>query len=95
MEQDNYDWIFGESPKVNIESNELKVGDTVRIKSIDWYNQNKNAEGAVNVFCTFTRCMSEYCGKEYEITNIITDFDRKIYHLNTPGHWNFSEEMFE
>lgn len=96
MKQDNFDWLFNDSPEVNIEIPELKIGDTVRIKSIDWYNQNKDENGYVNLFCTFTKSMSEYCGKEYTILKIIDTGDgNKVYYLNTPCHWNFSEEMFE
>jgi hypothetical protein len=42
---------------------EYKVGDRVRIKSIDWYNQYKGLDG--NIACdyhTFTKEMSKFCG---------------------------------
>ncbi len=41
----------------------FKVGDKVRIKSIDWYNMNKNADGFVH--CgdrVFDNYMSVFCG---------------------------------
>lgn len=39
-----------------------KVGDKVRIKSLDWYNENKNADGFVH--CgdrVFDNYMSVFC----------------------------------
>ena len=42
-----------------------KKGDKVKIKSLDWYNANKNSEGAIifNDFRIFDESMSEFCGK--------------------------------
>ena len=48
-----------------------KAGDRVRIKSLEWYNSNKDENGNVyprpDVFLYFAEGMSEYCGKECEI----------------------------
>lgn len=44
----------------------LKKGDIVRIKSLDWYNNNKDEKGNVTVTgysCSFTKVLSELCGK--------------------------------
>lgn len=44
----------------------FKVGDIVRIKSLDWYNNNKDEKGNVTVTgysCSFTKALSELCGK--------------------------------
>ena len=44
----------------------FKVGDRVRIKSLDWYNENKNKFGKVwtsDGEIPFDKCMSEWCGK--------------------------------
>lgn len=40
-----------------------KVGDKVKIKSLDWYNKNKDSVGYVYVGCYFCPEMSKYCGK--------------------------------
>lgn len=48
---------------------EYKLGDKVKIKSFDWYNENKDAFGFV--FCNhicFDEKMSEFCGKTVTIT---------------------------
>ena len=45
--------------------NNYKVGDKVRVKSLDWYNTNKNSEGTIifNGFRIFDEDMSKFCGK--------------------------------
>jgi hypothetical protein len=53
-----------------------KVGDKVRIKSLEWYNKNKgNADKTNSVWCEddgawFFYHMSQYCGKIMTITNV-------------------------
>ena len=50
---------------------EYKVGDKVRIKSVDWYNENKDADGFVR--CgdrVFDNYMSEFCGSIVTIVGI-------------------------
>lgn len=55
--------------------NKYKIGDKVRIKSIEWYNQNKEEHGLIindaeesNVFCSG---MSPYCGRELTVKAIL------------------------
>ena len=51
----------------------FKVGDKVKVKSLSWYNSNKNHYGFVNDDnCSepFSNKMAEYCGKVLEITAI-------------------------
>ena len=70
------------------------VGDKVRIKSIDWYNVNKNKTG--NVPCReydFVSDMSVFCGK---ILTIDIDFEDGTYLMkeDTDG-FVFADEMIE
>ena len=66
-----------------------KVGDTVRIKSIDWYNKNRNSLGRVNGFMPE---MYEYLGKEA----IIVKCYECSYELNIDHHfWSWDDEMFD
>ena len=67
-----------------------KVGDKVRIKSLDWYNNvNKTRNG---FFCDFTAKMSEYCGK----TSTIVKVGRCHYELDIDdGDWYWTDEMFD
>ena len=51
----------------------FKIGDTVRVKSLEWYNENKNERGFINqppsTLC-FNSFMSTICGFEIEISQI-------------------------
>jgi hypothetical protein len=82
-----------------------KIGDKVRIKSIEWYNQNKDSFGLVlsdndtNVFFCYN--MQKHCGEELTVRHIsengryvLTDMNegsgtRELY------MWSWSEWMFE
>ena len=69
------------------------VGDRVRIKSIDWYNNNKNNKGVI--VCgseSFTHPMSYFCNK---VVNIITIQDDCYRILEDDGDWYWTDEMIE
>lgn len=70
-----------------------KVGDKVRIKSIDWYNKYKNNEGHIK--CgkeSFVEDMSEYCAQIATIKAI----SNNRYCLNIDEElWNWTDDMFE
>ena len=82
-----------------------KVGDRVRIKSIDWYNENKDKNGnivfsskvphfalCVNVRTVFTKDMVKYCGKVVTIENVWT----ANYSIVEGTHRDyFTDEMIE
>lgn len=58
--------------KKNMET-KFKEGDVVRIKSLDWYNNNKDKNGNVVVIgysCSFTKALSEFCGKCFVIEKV-------------------------
>lgn len=56
----------------------FKVGDKVRVKSLEWYNENKNADGNVrkdeNSGIFFAEGMTYWCGKIVQIKKINSDF---------------------
>ena len=62
-----------------------KVGDKVRIKSLDWYNENKNRYGDINYGCEteilFTSEMSSFCGQVATITRVRYIGGVRFYHL--------------
>jgi hypothetical protein len=58
-----------------------KVGDRVRIKSIDWYNENKNKFGSVWGHYPFDKDMSKYCGKVMTISHIRGDHYTMVENL--------------
>ena len=68
----------------------FKVGDSVQVKSLAWYVDNKNSLGKVDVPCCFTRAMSEYCGRVFTIERVNSSY----YNLAGVG-FMWSDEMFE
>ena len=80
----------------------LELGQKVTIKSLEWYDSNKNAHTGVLPLSTesFVSDMSEYCGKTATIVDVFKDFDGEgdiMYRIdldNSRG-WNWTDEMFE
>lgn len=68
-----------------------KVGDRVIVKSLDWYNENKDVYGNVSVPCCFVRAMSQYCGKVVTIRRI----NLRSYGIEESYDYSWSDEMFE
>lgn len=70
-----------------------KVGDKVKIKSLDWYNENKDEtddiECSNNIW--FYREMSKFCGKVMTISHIRADHYTMVEDL--VGYW--TDEMIE
>lgn len=70
-----------------------KVGDRVKIKSLNWYNYNKEHYNRVcGGYLDFVSNMSEYCGKEATITEVVNDY----YRIDIDNkHWKWLDYMFE
>ena len=72
-----------------------KVGDKVRIKSLEWYNENKNAYMNVahdDYSNSFVQLMADYCGMEANITEV----EGSYYILDVDnGDWWWKDFMFE
>lgn len=70
-----------------------KVGDKVKIKSLDWYNANKTEGGEVHLESgVFVQLMSKYCGNFATITYVYS----YGYSLDIDGgKWIWIDEMFE
>ena len=55
-----------------------KVGDKVRIKSLDWYNENKDKKGLIDADAGggfyFDKDMSRWCGSTMTILKVYDDF---------------------
>lgn len=70
-----------------------KVGDKVRVKSLDWYNANKNQNGhVINLGSYFVHEMSKLCGKLVTI-NSVAEY---CYHINEDEYkYNWTDDMFE
>ena len=78
--------------------NKYKIGNKVRVKSLDWYMLNKDEYGNV-VFSgdvikpSFTHIMSRYCGQVMTIVNIDSDGDYTMKEDN--GGFCWCEDMFK
>ena len=71
----------------------FKVGDVVKVKSLDWYNENKNESG--NVYFdenTFVAGMRKFCNKCATIVNL----NFELYEIDIDDRaFNWTDEMFE
>ena len=71
-----------------------KVGDKVRVKSLDWYNENKNPDyGFVylgNGICFYSH-MSTYCGKTMTISEVVGC----CYRMAKCAYDDWTDEMIE
>jgi hypothetical protein len=78
-----------------METMKFKVGDKVRVKSLEWYNENKNAKGRVykdgisDIY--FTEGMTFWCGKIVQIEKIYGD----TYYLVDGSFCHWQDWMFE
>ena len=79
----------------------LALGQKVTIKSLDWYNSNKDKNGAVKLAEeVFVEEMAEYCGKTATILDAFKDLDGEsdaiMYRIDLDERgWNWTNEMFE
>ena len=70
---------------------EYRVGDKVRIKSLDWYNENKDEFGEVRYEeYIFVKSMVPYCGSILTIETKIEDY----YQVKENTFW-WTDEMIE
>ena len=75
--------------------NELKykIGDRVRIKSLDWYNKNKNEDGIIGCGnANFIPNMKIYCGDILTICDINEELS---YYYVIGCQYTFKDEMIE
>ena len=79
----------------------LSLGQKVTIKSLDWYNSNKDKNGAIILSAeVFVEEMAEYCGKTATILDAFKDLygesDAIMYRIDLDERgWNWTDEMFE
>lgn len=69
-----------------------KVGDKVKIKSLEWYNKWKDVLGSVDVPQTFTDYMARFCGETFKVT---ANYGSGYFYLEDTDNFIFSMEMFE
>ena len=67
-----------------------KVGDKVRIKSLDWYNENKDEDEYVDAGLIFDDYMSRWCGKTMTILRV-----NQTYYTMEGSEEKWTDEMIE
>ena len=76
-----------------------KVGDKVRIKSLDWYNENKDNYGAIYVGngFVFWENMVRHCGEIMKIAIVKVDPEdsNKGYYFMETSEEKWTDEMIE
>ena len=74
-----------------------KIGQKVRVKSLDWYNNNKDTSHRLNIGdkkpC-FTYNMSKYCGQVLTIDDH-AEYEGEYYMIEDDGVYTWADEMFE
>lgn len=70
-----------------------RVGDKVVVKSLEWYNRNKDRNGNVNVPQCFVSHMVKYCGKVMTICRVYDGFSYRV--IEDDECYGWSDEMFE
>ena len=74
-----------------------KIGHKVKVKSIDWYNNNKDRFGSVAIGDkkpNFTYGMSQYCGQVLTIDDH-SEYEGEYYMIEDDGVYTWADEMFE
>lgn len=71
-----------------------KVGDKVRVKSLEWYNKNRNEYGVIKAGgdC-FVSDMSAWCDQVVEIREVF--LDSKKYKIKEDSDYCWTDSMFE
>ena len=76
-----------------------KPGDKVKIKSLDWYDANKDEDGWVMCdYIGFCKEMAKYCGTVLTIMTIGNQDigSKQKYFMHETDHpWGFTDEMIE
>ena len=74
-----------------------KIGQKVRVKSLDWYHHNKDGFGSVCVGDKkpkLTYAMSKYCGQVLTVDDL-SEYEGEYYMVEDDGVYVWSDEMFE
>ena len=71
-----------------------KVGDKILVKSLDWYNQNKDVSliESTNSYYNFIAIMQDFCGKVMTISSVNSDYYDMV---EDAGKYFWTDEMIE
>lgn len=84
--------LFYQRKQVCNYSTKHNVGDVVRVKTLDWYNANKDSEGTVTLEYDFEfdEVYSEYCGATLTIIEVKNGF-----YFVDENEYVWTDDMFE
>jgi hypothetical protein len=71
----------------------FKVGDKVRVKSLEWYNSEKNDNGDILKGYKFTKKMSKFCGNILTIRKVYNCFYFVYENNNYWEDWMLEDEV--
>ena len=73
------------------------VGDKVLIKSLDWYNANKDEDGNIDIDYDFTfyASRSKYCGNVFTISEVFNNCYGVKDDNNKYNEYYWTDEMIE
>ena len=74
--------------------NKHKVGDTVTIKSKEWFDKNNRCGVVENEIIDFTSNMVEYCGMKAEVLEYDKAYDFYLLSIDG-GVYGWCDYMFE
>lgn len=78
-----------------------RIGDKVRIRSLEWYEANKDEDGKILCLAPsgrkfyFTPELTSLCGKEAFIKAVFKQLDAGFYFLQGWEGYAFTDDMFE
>jgi len=75
-----------------------KVGDTVQIKSLEWYEKEKNENDFVDIPYKFIPPMSKFCGKKAKIIKRDFNDTTQTYQISVDEETNsfiWTDKMFD
>lgn len=76
------------------EKKKYKIGDTVTVKSKEWYDENKNEHGYIVLpKWIFHKDYAEYCGQKMIIEHIETTRTYPVYKLKANNQTIYTEEI--
>lgn len=78
-----------------METTKFKVGDKVRVRSLEWYNKEKNENGEIVKGRIFVEEMSQFCNKILTIKDIYVDFYLVEENSNNWQDWMFENEIIK
>lgn len=76
-----------------METMKFKVGDKVRVKSLEWYNSKKNFTGCIMQGKMFTKDMIEFCGKILTIEAVCGDYYKVEGNSKYWQDWMLEDEV--